>query len=455
MFLLILLSVLQICFIPGFIVFLFLNRKSNDSNILLVPVISFGLSLIINYIIVSFLAYFHFYTRSVLIILIVIELICLTYVFLFHKLNIEIYSPKKRYLEFKHEVKLLINTRSTVYDVIKLIFFILSCVLLILLLILMIFNFGKIFQHQDAIESWNRWAIDFCNNSVPAGTYHYPQLIPANWSISYVLCECQTQSIPRGLMPLFLIFMVYSFIIMGIKQRSNVYIFSIFFLYQGFHRLFWTDGLADVPVAFFSILVYICLSLIKKEDQETDKKEYIILSTLFVCGAAVTKQAGLFLLLVYPFLLILTKDKLVWTYHKILKFGFLYILMIIIIVSPFYLYAELAIRNGYNTSEIHVVTSEVYHGASYFERFINACGQFYNYIFTSKLIFIIAIFPFILSFTDKTFRLLNFSLVIPYFIVWAIFFSYGVRNAAIIIPYICLGIGVGLDMIFKRLQQYH
>jgi hypothetical protein len=372
---------------------------------------------------------------------------------MFHKLNIDYYLKKQNYPDIINEIKTIINERKSASDIARLILFLLSVSILIYLFIVFIFNIGRIFREWDAIFSWNIWAIDFYNNKIPSVTYHYPQLIPANWSISYVLCEYPFQFISKALMPLFLILPVYSFIIIGLTQRSYAFIYSIFFLFQGFNRLNWTDGCVDVPVAFFSILVLISLIMIRKHDDETDKHKQILLSTLFVCGAAVTKQAGLYIVAVYPFLLyILTSESYLRDKKKILFQGLFFLSMIILIVLPYYLYAESSIRNGTSASEINYVTNEIYKGASYSEKFLNACTLFFKRVFTSKLIFIIAILPFLVSFTNRTFRLLNFVFVIPYFLIWAIFFSYDLRNAAIMIPYFCLAIGAGLEIILCKLK---
>jgi hypothetical protein len=448
MFFLILLSVLQICFIPGFIVFVFLNRKPDDTKVLLAPVISFGLSLIINYLIVLFLSYFHLYTRSALIIVFITEVIFLVCYFFFFKPDTDVYNVKRIFREILSEAKFFIDFRKSFYDKVKSVLFILSLLLLTALSLMLILNTGKIFHTWDAVFSWNRWAIDFYNNGIPSSTYHYPLLIPANWSVSYVLCGYPLQFIPKAIMPLF-----YSFIILGIKQRSIAFISTVFFLFLGFNLLNWTDGFVDVPVAFFSILVFICLVLINKDDTENDKKKYILLSTILVCGSAVTKQAGIFLVLIYPLLLfILTKHKFVWTSRKIIKSCLLFLLFIVVIIIPYYIYAEIAIKKGFAASEIPYVTNEIYNGASWFERLINA-GKIFSNVFNSRILFIICIYPFLLSFTRHTFRLLNISLVLPYALIWALFFSYDLRNSAIIIPYFCLGIGVGLEIILKRLQK--
>jgi hypothetical protein len=455
MFLLILLSVLQICFIPGFIVFLFLNRKSNDSNILLVPVISFGLSLVINYLIVFFLTYFHIYTRFALIILLVAEFIILAGIFVFHKLNIDANNVNKMCTEIINELRLLINTQKSTYDLIKFILFILSVVLLIYLSFVLILNIGEVFEESDAVFSWNRWATDFYNNKMPWSTYHYPQLIPANWSIAYVLCEYPFQFIPKTIMHLFLILPVYSFIVLGIRQRSAFFFCSAFLIFLGLggKEFYWTDGFVDVPVAFFSIMVYISLILMKKEDQEADKQKYILLSALYACGAAVTKQSGLFIILIYPILLfILSLNKFDWTYKKIIKFSFFCLAMLIMIVLPYYIWAEIAIRNGNAASEISYVTHDIFEGASFFERLVNACRLFSD-VYSSRVLFVFCFIFFLISFTDKTFRFLNLFFLIPYSVIWTFFFSYDLRNAAIIIPYFSFGTGIGLDIVLRKLQK--
>lgn len=445
-----LLSVFQICFIPGFIIYVFLNRHSNDSKVLLIPVFSFALSLIINYIFVSSLAYFNSYTRLALIILLLIEFIVLALLFVSRKINIRSCNIKMILAETWQDINSLYNRRKSKYGFLEFVFFIFSVLLLIFLLAIFINNAGKIFNACDAVVSWNRWAVDFYNNRIPSGTWHYPQLIPANWSIAYVLSGYPLQFIPRGMMPIFLILMVYSFIILGIKQRSIIYFLSSIFLYQTLMRFYWTDGYVDVPVAFFSILIYICLILTKEESSENDKKKYIILSFLIACGSAVTKQAGIFLIMVYPILLLIfTRHNFEWTFRRIVKFCCFCLGMIIIIVVPFYLHAETAIRRGLESSEINFLTNGIYNGASYPERFIGACRLFTT-AFSSKLLFLIGLFLFVLSLADKTSRILNLSIVIPYFFIWAMFFSYDLRNLAIMFPYFCLGTGVGFDIILKK-----
>jgi hypothetical protein len=165
---------------------------------------------------------------------------------------------------------------------------------------------------------------------------------------------------------------------------------------------------------------------------------------LVACGAAITKQAGIYLLVVFPFFIYFFIIKVKKDFNDIrtfLKlFGF-YFLIIGIIVLPFYLYTQFKIRNSIDSSEIQFVTQGIYNGRSYLQRFIDASSKF-------KLLF--AVFPFFaFSITDRNFRWIALFLVFPYFILWSLFYSYDIRNSAIILPFYSIGVAIGIEYIFK------
>jgi hypothetical protein len=455
MFFKIFFSFLQICFLPGFIAYTLINRKTTGSRLMMTPVFSFGLSLIINYLIVFFLAYFHIYTRIALVILLITEFIIIAVIFVFHGISTEAYSFRKTFSEISDDISFFLKNQKSTYDIIRYILLILSVLLLITLINVLVSDTGKIFDSSDAVFSWNRWATDFFNNKLPVSTYHYPQLIPANWSIWYVICGYPFQFIPKMIMHLFLILPVYSLIVSGIKQKSAFWFLSAYFMYLGLKGdgFFWTDGMVDVAVAYFATMVFISLSSLKKEEQETDKIEYIILGAIFACGAAVTKQAGIFVIAIFPVILyVLSVNKFEWTYRKILKMSLSYLILLIVIVLPYYFWAHTEILKNNSSSEISYTTQSIFNGATYTARFSRACGIFYG-LFSNGILFILCFIFFLISFTNKTIRLLNLVFVIPYFFIWSLFFSYSIRNAAIIVPFFALGIGTGMDLILKRLDK--
>jgi uncharacterized membrane protein len=102
-----LLSVCQICFIPGFIIYVLLNRNLNDSKVLLIPVFSFALSLIINYILVTALSYFHIYTRIALIILLLTEFAVLALLVVLSRIDTERFNIRMNLANARQDIKSL------------------------------------------------------------------------------------------------------------------------------------------------------------------------------------------------------------------------------------------------------------------------------------------------------------------------------------------------------------
>lgn len=448
----ILLSFLQICFIPGFILYLFLTRKLKNPTPLLMPVFVFGLSLIINYIIVTCLAYLHIYTRSTLILVFASEIVLLTWIIISNPDSLKAYNIKLLWADFLCEIRLLTDKLKSP-NPINFILFISSVLVLLFLIRILILDAGKIFEESDAIFSWNKWATDFYNNNLPSGTYHYPQLIPANWSIAYVFCKYPLQFVPRIIMHLFLIFQVYAFIVLGLTHRSAFYFITAIIIFIGLSArgFFWTDGFVDVSVSFFAILAY--LSLVSIKAHESDNTNFVLISILFVCGAAVTKQAGLFVLLSYPLLhYIILKGNYKWSHKNVLLITFSYFLFTCLIVLPYYVWAQIAINNGNAASEIAYVTHDIYKGASYTERLIHALGIFED-IYKGKILFFFFIICYAFSFLNKRLAYINIFFVIPYLLIWSLFFSYDIRNVSLIIPYFSLGVAWGLNFILERLQR--
>ena len=44
----------------------------------------------------------------------------------------------------------------------------------------------------DTVFSWNEWSMEWTHGTLPLLTYHYPQLLPCNVSVSYVLMQSTT-----------------------------------------------------------------------------------------------------------------------------------------------------------------------------------------------------------------------------------------------------------------------
>jgi len=115
---------------------------------------------------------------------------------------------------------------------------------------LIIWNTGSVFESYDTIISWNKWAIDWANNSLPTSTWRYPQLLPANWSIIYVLMGTTTvQFFVKAMMPFFTLFILLMIIDLGFaKSNPGFFIGSAitYFVIKKFLGPFVIEGLADM-----------------------------------------------------------------------------------------------------------------------------------------------------------------------------------------------------------------
>src|SRR5262249_43164037 len=65
-------------------------------------------------------------------------------------------------------------------------------------------NFGSVFILWDDTLSWDRWAGQWASNRFPVSAGYYPQLMPANWSITYqIIRNTDVKMFAKAVMPMF------------------------------------------------------------------------------------------------------------------------------------------------------------------------------------------------------------------------------------------------------------
>lgn len=303
------LSLIQIAFLPGsLIIKVFKIKGSYIQKILL----SFSLSLIINFQIVYLLTLIGLYTRPVIFFIFICEII-LFFIF-YKKLIFKKHGQKINlclpYFTQKKDVD------NIILLIIKFIILLLSIYYFIDLIIILLNKNPGIFVIGDTFLSWNRWAIDWYKGDLPHLTYNYPQLLPANYSLTYKFLGTQEiQFFNKFLSSFFPIGIFLIFIDMSIRFRSIIYLSAIIstniFIKKIYTITYLAEGMADIPIAFFSLLVFYILL------QSFLKKEYSLqnfyLSIILLSTAILTKQTGLYLifliLIMCPVLLIKIKKK--------------------------------------------------------------------------------------------------------------------------------------------------
>ncbi len=316
-------------------------------------------------------------------------------------------------------------------------------------------NLGSVFNSWDAVLSWNRWAVAWSQNSFPTGTWQYPQLLPANWSMIYVIVGSAVQLFAKAIMPLFSLFILLMIFDLGLdRRRSRPAAMIGFFLAVVLTRLmikkflgdYIAEGYADIPVAFAGFLPVYTLLKARGLERADERMQSVRLGFILAGGAAVTKAAGLFILVLYPLLawLLVLKDFAIEPTERrrsigsIAKSLWIPLAAALLIALPWYAYKQVQIWQGLDQSNVEVVTNAIYQGAGLWQRVVNAAQSMDKYAFL--LAFLI---PALLVLEDA-YRWIVALIVLPFTLSWALSFSYDTRNLALALPFLGLTAGAAL-----------
>jgi hypothetical protein len=302
MFILGLLSFLQTVFIPGFILIKYLginlnaNAGSGKNSKIRHLVYGFGLSLLINYLLVFVFTAVGIYKPLTLYILLFIEIVLLIYYWAagsktrdYRYINLDIsrcFTSLKQFFA----------SHSLTYNFL----FLLSVGVMLWYVFLFFYFLSGVFEHWDPVTGWNRFALDWADNQWPTNTWRYPQLIPTNWSISYVMMQnTEVQCFAKAIMPLFSIAVLLLFLDLAISKKKAVYLLGLVgyggLLGYLYNPSYIVSGYVDIAVSFFAFLSFHALHNSRGCDRSW-RFPAIWWSVIFAAAAAITKQAGLFIL---------------------------------------------------------------------------------------------------------------------------------------------------------------
>jgi hypothetical protein len=492
MFILGLLAFLQTVFIPGFIVIKYLGINLNAdagikrTNKIRQLVYAFGLSLLINYLLVFIFTALGIYKPLTLYVLLCIEGVLLIYYWTTGN------KPQfDRYINLDisrwvNSLKQFFASHSLAYN-----FLFLVSVGVILWYVFLFFYFlDGVFQHWDPVTGWNRFALDWAGNQFPANTWRYPQLVPANWSISYVMMQnTGVQCFAKTIMPLFSIAVLLLFLDLALGKKKAVYLLGLtgygILLGYIYDPSYIVSGYVDIAASFFAFLSFHVMYN-PGQSHGTRGFQVIWLAVIFASGAAVTKQAGLFILgiiLVWGFRGVgdpspFTVSQMSFFRSFISKTCFfckrlqhinkkevgnpppfitrkvlLLLLTVIIIAASWYIVKEVQIAEGLDRSEIAMVQG-VHQSNSYTERLANAFDHLATHRHPKlKPLVWAGILLIFLGLFHKKSRSVTLFIVIPYSLMWGFFFSYDTRNLALSIPFAAFSAAFGLaflNRLFKR-----
>ncbi len=429
-----LLSFFQITFIPGFIFIKIFKFKLTSK--LQIIIYSFSLSLLINYFLVYFLTLLKFYNPYVIYSILAIEFSYLIYLIIRKRISFNVE------LEFD-----LQESRPPLKDL----FIALSIIFIFIFFYFFTSNLYDIFRGHDALFSWNRWAIDWYLNDIPYRTNTYPQLIPANWSLTYIIMQNHhVQFFANSIMPLFPLLTSLLFLDLFNRKKNIINIVSLIFygiIIIAYSSEFIKTGFVDIAVSFFLFLTLYSTENI--EDNNVDIKNLILL-ILSACAAALTKQFGLLALtfsIIWVSWILIKNRKNVTLSDTFKKISILF--FVIILTLSWYLFKIIEIKKGSDISAISYLTQGIHEGRSYLQRFIYGM----NYLHGGTIFFYFLLFFVILSLFQRKSRWFSIGLTLPIILIWGLFFSYDGRNLIPAFPFIAYSSAYGIAFLFEKIRR--
>jgi hypothetical protein len=437
-FLLGLLGFLQAVCLPGLIVYRLFNINTRKDIFVLIV---FGISISINSNLVFILSMLGFYVKETMLLIILIEFLYLYYLFIFKNKKKETYSYifEKSFIDDISNIQ--INNLDCFFKkILKYIYIVLIVLFLYTLLGSNgLRSVGEVFTVQDAVMSWNRWAVELATIGRPFQTAIYPQLVPALLSLPYVLMQdVWIQFFSYSICLIFPTCMFLITISLFKKFPIASFIVAIIFFIWPLKQFVHYVGLADLPVAIIGFLAASAIIWGYKENEITRIK-CLILSSFFLGAAGATKQHGLVLFVFFPILIyefgILKNIK----YKLKIKLILLSAFIALFIALPWHIYVYYLIFNDNTISSYQILTQDLHYNRTYVERILRTIDKW-----PRVFIFTILAIPGLFIQKNKFFSI--FGIFIAF--LWMIYFSYDSRNSYTAILFLSFSIGISIEYLF-------
>lgn len=423
-------ALIQTIFLPGILILYFANIKTQ--SIIQKYIYIFALSLFANYSLVTILVLLKIYVTAAMFAIIITEVMLI--IFLILKKNISILGNSNLNQAYQSFRVLLKQNNSPIKILV-----IGASIVILFYFSLFISNLGTIFYFTDTVNNihWNTWALDFANNILPIQSSHFPQLIPANWSITYLLIGgSNIHLFSKSIMPLFFLGNVLMFWDLAITKRNYVYLIALI-VYGLFGPIIYSlvfiaDGNGDLPVSFFAFLSF--YAYLKRTENKYDLKEYIIIF-LFASTAAGTKLAGFY---IFVFISIVCLYHLIVNYKsvKISDYILLFLsIMVILGANLFWYYLKPEVM----ASSLH---QPEWLAKNYSDILSNALHLIYYNLGLPVVAFFVLTIVF--SLLDKRARWISIIMIIPPIVLWMFKYSSDFRNLSFVVPFLAYVSSFGL-----------
>jgi hypothetical protein len=290
------LSLLQILFLPGLILNALVKK---ESGVIYRVCLIIAFSLLFNLLMVVILVSLHAYELIAVLSVLLVEIAAIFLLYrksLFINVGNTLSSVLKRIKETLLHYFANNDTQNTTTGILRIIKMI-ALFLAILTLGWVIFEFinqiGSVFGYWDSVISYNRWATEWSKGLFPTGACEYPQLLTANWSLTYVFTHSQIvifAKLVQGVFPLLLVLAMFD---LGLSLGSAGFLFGVplsLLLLKHFSVVSLFEGFMDVGVTTFILLSFYMILKDRLNNRYTQKTLW--LSGIVILAAAMTKQPG-------------------------------------------------------------------------------------------------------------------------------------------------------------------
>lgn len=436
-------ALVQTLFLPGFILLRLLKIRSG-SRIETCSYV-FALSLLVNYLLVSALTTAHSYSKPVLVVFLVLEFLLAAWLLKSQRISLTLPSI----LDILKDRNIGSNTWQTTLLMAP------ALAAIISFTVLCFSNLGSVFSLWDDFVSWDPWAMAWAQGQIPVSGL-YPQLLPANWSISYVLIESTNVKLfAKAIMPLFALLTMALFFDLFLRSGKLKWLFAApiyaILLDYFFDREFVASGYVDVPCAFFCVLAVFSAYVISTEKCATRNRFLEFLPLTFACEASICKQGGLYFLGLIGIWFLVRAFKFrraqFWSYCGLAALLFCFV---------DFFYINFLLRSGlFGAGNLSYLVTDNHSGRNLHERWnysISLVSNMHSKIFEPAF-WLFTLFAFLGVTTRVGMSALGF-VVIPLFIIWAFLFSYDQRFLSIVLPFFALAGGCATEVFLVKFQQF-
>lgn len=306
---------------------------------------------------------------------------------------------------------------------------------------------GDTFMRWDAVASWNRWATEWAFSGKPKSMRDYPQLVPATWSVSYMMIgHANLQQFARSIQGMFPLMIMGGLFCAGLANKSRLLFRAVpitFVLIWLLYKPFFVSGYMDIPVAALATLSW-CLVLQAKS--MTDRKAIIrtVLAGAFVAGiAGACKQAGLVMIASYPVLVLMLIPS--ENGVKRVRLALVSLAVLIGVLLSWYGYSGYQLISGKESFIGAELVGSFHPRPSMGGRLVTAFERLVPPLTVGRgvdgaMIVWVVLLTSLLGVFHKGSRAVVIAVAIPSWFIWAFGFSYSTRNMAVAVP--AMGVGM-------------